>query len=286
MFSRSPLVFTVLGLTIVSIILLLIRDFQQPAETAFLNSQALYAEVSTGVNEAFPNIPPSTEKAGVPIVVYHIVRPSYPSDDRQVKALAQTPEVFDAQMKYLADAGYNVISFQALENYFKIGTPLPTKPIIISFDDGWGDQFEYAFPILKKYHYAAIFFVFTNPIGTHGFLTWDNLRTLRDAGMTIGSHTRSHPYLTKIVNPTTLWNEIYESKKVLEKNLGVTIDEFAYPFGKYNATTTAMVKKAGYTSARGDYYYGTDQSKNRLYELSALNAPTTLAEFTQKFPAN
>ncbi len=256
-------------------------------ESAPSVSPASYAEVQANATPETPITATSSAKTvRVPILVYHIVRPSYPTDSRAVRALAHTPNTFDAQMKYLGTAGYHIVSFRDLEQTFKNGTPLPAKPIIISFDDGWSDQFKYAFPILKKYQYTATFFVFTNPIGTRGFLTWDDLRTMLDAGMTIGAHSRSHPYLTKIANQNSLWNEIDGSKQKLEKALHTTVSEFAYPFGQYNPSIVALVKKAGYTSARGDYYYGATQSADRLYELSALNAPTTTELFARKFPAN
>lgn len=281
---RLPLILALLAITLAAGTFLLLRDRTELTETMFLNNEALYAEVATSTaQDLLPTTSSSTQAAAIPIVVYHIVRPNYPGDSEAVRNLAQTPEVFDAQMKYLGDAGYHVVSFVDLENYFQNGMPLPTKPLIISFDDGWGNQFQYAFPILEKYHYTATFFVFTNPIGTKGFITWDQLRTMRDAGMTIGSHSRSHPYLTKIGNPTALWNEIVESKVKLERKLGIVVREFAYPFGKYNPSIVNLVKRAGYASARGDLYTGGGQSTDLLYELSALNAPTTTALFEQKF---
>ncbi len=260
--------------------------FPEATEGVSPNDQALYAEIPAPQVQASPAVASSTGQFKLPILVYHIVRPSYPTDSRAVRALAHTPEVFDAEMKYLADAGYHVVSFSDLERHFKNGSVLPKKPVIISFDDGWGDQFRYAFPILEKYHYTATFFVFTNPIGGRGFLTWDQLRMMRDAGMTIGSHSLSHPYLTRIADPTTLQNEIAGSKQVLEKQLGVTINEFAYPFGQYNASIMAAVAQAGYLSARGDRSTNGEQTASRLYELDALNAPTTTALFAQKFPAS
>lgn len=253
--------------------------------TTFLNSEAFYAEMPSPMSKLTLSII-STKAVRVPILVYHIVRPSYPTDSPQVLALAQTPEVFDAQMKYLSDANYQVISFAMLENYLNKGIPLPENPVIISFDDGWSDQYTYAFPILQKYNYTATFFVFTNPINTRGFLTWDNLRTLVTSGMTIAAHSRSHPFLNKITNPAILWNEIDGSKKSLEKNLGITVHEFAYPFGQYNATSTAMVRKAGFTSARGDYVRKDGlQSEELLYELNAFNVPTTIELFMKKMKA-
>ena len=278
---RVPLVLAVLGIAAVA--LFYNRTELVKAKHMFLNNEALYAEVPSSATQAVLRVTASTTEVSLPILVYHIVRPSYPSDDEAVQRLAQTPEVFDEEMQHLGDAGYHVVSFTALENYFRNGTPLPVKPVIISFDDGWGNQFTYAFPILGKYHYTATFFVFTNPIGTHGFLTWDNLRTMVAAGMTIGSHSLSHPYLTNITDPIVLWDEIDGSKQVLEKNLGITVNEFAYPFGQYDATTTALVEKAGYRSARSDVYTE-KQFSNRLYILGALNAPTTTALFAQRFP--
>lgn len=285
--TRTSIIFAILTLIVVASAFLLTRDRGGLTRAMFLNNQVFYAEVSDGATQAFPPATASsTQKARIPIVVYHIVRPSYPSDSQAVRALAHTPEVFDTEMQYLADAGYHVISFGDLEHYFQNGVSLPTKPIIISFDDGWGDQFQYAFPILQKHHYTATFFVFTNPIGTKGFITWDQLRTMRDAGMTIASHSRSHPYLTKVDNPNVLWSEIADSKSRLEKELGIAVHEFAYPFGQYTPVIVDLVKKAGYASARGDRYTGGNQSNDLLYELNALNAPTTVKLFAQKFPAN
>lgn len=258
-------------------------DTSESFENLSGNDQALYAEVSTSSVQELPRIASSTEKLKLPILVYHIVRPAYPGDSRAVRTIALTPEIFSAEMAHLAHAGYHIVSFGNLEDYFQSGKPLPSNPIILSFDDGWSDQFKYAFPILKKNRLTATFFVFTNSIGHHGFLSWDKLRTLLDAGMTIGSHTRSHPYLTTIVNTAVLWDEINGSKEMLEKNLNVTIDEFAYPFGTCDAIVVAMVKKAGYRSARGDYWSG-EQTADRIYELSAMNAPTTTALFEKKFP--
>ncbi|MBU6323421.1 MAG: polysaccharide deacetylase family protein [Patescibacteria group bacterium] len=244
---------------------------------------ARYAEVSTTSRAAAPSA--ASRTALIPILVYHIVRPSYPSDSAAVRSLALTPKVFDAEMLHLREAGYHVVRFRDLEAYFASGTPLPALPVIISFDDGWSDQYAYAFPILKKYGYPATFFVFTNAIGHRGFLSWTDLHAMLAAGMDIGDHTRSHPFLTSITDAAQLWSEIDGSKLLLEQELGVPVNEFAYPFGQYDPAIVALVRKAGYKSARGDFYSGS-QSSDRLFGLSAMNAPTTTARFTELFPRN
>lgn len=275
--APSPLIPAVLVFAVGVFSTLVLQDFDKIRAHFVEQNQFQYAEISTTTKPMIP-ITLQAEPTDVPILVYHIVRPAYESDSADVRALAQTPEIFDAQMQYLQDTHYHVISFASLENYLRGKEPLPDKPIVITFDDGWHDQFEYAFPILKKYGYSATFFVFTNSIGKRGFLSWDNLKELMASNMTIGSHSRTHPYLTRITDQTKLRSEIYESKETLEKNLGVTINQFAYPFGQYNADIIDLVKEAGYTSGRGDYY-SSRQSRSNLYALSAVNTPVTLDRF-------
>lgn len=242
--------------------------------------QSLYAEGDASSTK--PTIDVLTQER-LPILVYHIVRPSYPSDSDEVKKFAITPELFDEQLTYLDSAGYTVIPLQSLENHLLRGTPLPPKPIVITFDDGWSDQYTYALPVLEKHKLTATFFVFSNAIGRKGFFTWGELKNMMAKGMTIGSHSVTHPYLTKISNDTELEREIVHSKEVLEEKLGTPITEFAYPFGQYDTRALALVKKAGYVSARGDYYhYG--QSPDGIYELAAMNAPVTLSQFKKHFP--
>lgn len=241
------------------------------------------AEISMSASPA-PSAASTTPRVLLPILVYHIVRPNYPNDSAAVRALALTPGVFDAELAHLKDAGYHVVGFPDLEAYFASSTPLPRKPVVLSFDDGWYDQFRYAFPILEKHQDTATFFVFTNAVGRRKFLSWDDLRALVAAGMTIGDHTRSHPYLPQITDPQHLRDEIEGSKRLLENELGVPVTEFAYPFGQYNRALMALVKKAGFKSARADYWNGGVQSLDRLYALAALNAPTTTAAFDRQFP--
>lgn len=242
-----------------------------------------YAEMPSATSSV-PAVVLPASAVRVSILAYHIVRPSYPSDSAGVRALALTPETFDAELAHLKDSGYHVVGFHDLEAYFASSTPLPPKPVILSFDDGWGDQFQYAFPVLEKYHDMATFFVFTNAIGRRGFLTWDDLRAMLAAGMTVGDHSRSHPYLAHITATTTLWAEIDGSKRLLERELGVPVTEFAYPFGQYDAAIVSLVRKAGFRSARGDYWHGAAITEGQQFALPALNAPTTTAAFIRVFP--
>jgi len=189
--------------------------------------------------------------AKVPILVYHHVSQSISEGGSSgLRRLTVTAEIFAQQMQYLQDNGYHVITFSDLADYFEKGKELPTLPVIISFDDGWETQFEYALPSLEKYHYPATFFVVTDYIGRRGFISWPQLQTLLTDGMRIGSHSRSHPRLTKIKDAAKLWDQIYNSKIILEAQLEASVEEFAYPYGSYNAKAAAAVKQAGYRAGR------------------------------------
>lgn len=205
----------------------------------------------------------------VPVIVYHGIRPDYLGETAEVKRYTVLPETLDHELEYLRDNNYHVISLSALSKYFDEGVPLPEKPIVLTFDDGWKNQYTYAFPLLKKYGFTATFFIFTNAVGHKNFLSWDQIKEMDSAGMTIGGHTKTHPYLTKITDSVALEKEIRGGKKIIEEHLGHSIETFAYPFGLYNATTTEAVRNAGYRIARTSKpgLWHTDKS---LLELTAL----------------
>jgi peptidoglycan/xylan/chitin deacetylase (PgdA/CDA1 family) len=181
-------------------------------------------------------------------------------------------------MQYLKDEEYHVITLDTLVDCLRGGSELPAKPVIISFDDGWEDQFEYALPALEKYHYSATFFVVTSFVGARGFLSLPQLQEIRAQGMEIGSHSRSHPHLDKTNNPSFLWDQIYTSKQILERQLGVAVDEFAYPYGSYNATTASIVRSAKYKAARACCL---GRIQTDVYALKSVMAPNDLAKFVK-----
>jgi peptidoglycan/xylan/chitin deacetylase (PgdA/CDA1 family) len=229
-----------------------------------------------------PGQPVLSEKrtAKVPILVYHHLSQSAPEGSSALRRLTVTAEVFTQQMQYLQDNGYHVITFSDLADYFEHGKELPTLPIIISFDDGWETQFEYALPSLEKYHYPATFFVITNYIGRPGFISWPQLQALLTDGMRIGSHTKSHPRLTKIKYSEKLWDEIYNSKTVLESQLEISVQEFAYPYGSYDAKAAAAVKQAGYRAGRG-CCSGIAHKSGNVFALKAVMVPNDMEKFIE-----
>jgi peptidoglycan/xylan/chitin deacetylase (PgdA/CDA1 family) len=224
--------------------------------------------------------PPEKRKTKVPILVYHHIRLTA-DGSRGLRRMTVTAEVFGQQMKFLQDSGYHVITFSDLADYFEQGRELPTLPVILTFDDGWVTQYENALPSLSKYHFPATFFVVTDYIGHRGFVSWPQLQTLITDGMKIGSHSRSHPRLTKIADPAQLWDQIYNSKVVLESQLEVPVAEFAYPYGLYNTAAVEMVKAAGYRVGRG-CCTGVAHTSTDVLALRAIMVPNDLTKF-QKY---
>ena len=234
--------------------------------------------LSTPATDSHQPTLPKKRTAKVPILVYHHVSQSVSEGSPGLRRLTVTAEVFAQQMQYLQDNGYHVITFSDLADYFEQGKELPTSPIIISLDDGWETQFEYALPSLEKYHYPATFFVVTDYIGRSGFISWPQLQTLLTDGMRIGSHSRSHPRLAKIKDSAKLWDQIYNSKTILETQLEAPVEEFAYPYGSYNAQAAAVVKLAGYRAGRG-CCSGIAHTSRDVFTLKAIMVPNDMENF-------
>jgi peptidoglycan/xylan/chitin deacetylase (PgdA/CDA1 family) len=225
--------------------------------------------------EVMPIIP---EDVRVPILVYHSVRPHPKKESVYQDFYDVTPELLRRQLEYLKENGYAAISFDALADYFDDGIPLPKKSVILSFDDGWKNQYEYAFPLLQEFEMTATFFIFTNAVNRGNHLTWNELREMRDAGISIEAHTKMHPYLIKITDTEELAREIAGSKKILEEELGVQVTSFAYPFGQYNDASIEEVKTAGFRVARS-LHGETMQKENERYILRASLATDNFEDF-------
>ncbi|MFN5862003.1 MAG: polysaccharide deacetylase family protein, partial [Pseudanabaena sp.] len=163
-----------------------------------------------------------------------------------------TPDDLEKHFQALQDGGYTPITMDRLVNHLRTGSQLPEKPVLLTFDDNYIGQYKYAFPLLKRYNYPAVWSVHTRFVGTAGKkpkATWDQLREMQKSGLiTIASHTVNHLNMKNLSN-TELELEVMESKKTLEKELGVTIDYFTYPEGDFTERAKNKVKDAGYKAA-------------------------------------
>ena len=147
-------------------------------------------------------------------------------------------------MKYLHESGFSTISLDQLYEAYQGKSMLPEKPIVITFDDGYLDNYTAAFPVLKQYNFTAAFFVITDVVGK-GMMSWEQLREMQDYGMTIQPHTVTHPDLTALT-PEQQRKEMADSKAEVESKLGTQVKFFCYPYGKFNSATLKQLKDSGY----------------------------------------
>ena len=205
----------------------------------------------------------------VPILIYHSIRPYAESDSAAVRRYVVTPEQFDQELAYLKSNGYTSINFDELANHLEGTALLPPKPVLLSFDDDWANQYRCALPLLEKYGFTATFYIWVSAVGRRNHMTWEEIQDLVRAGMQIGCHSMSHPYLTRIQSDETLQREVLGAKQFIEAHTGVQVTSFAYPFGQYDERVVEAVKAAGFTSARSTWP-GVAHTKEGLFSLTGL----------------
>jgi len=191
-----------------------------------------------------------------PILMYHwFRREGSPSASRSPQ-LEITPELFERQVRYLHEAGYRSISLDdALDR--QRSSP---RSVVLTFDDGTEDFWRYARPVLLRYGFTATLFVVTGHVGgrstwdealgepARDLLSWDQLRSLRDEGFEIGSHTQTHRVLLDL-DSAQVGQELRGSAETLEKELGQAPAFLAYPRGFYRSEHKKMARDAGYRGA-------------------------------------
>jgi peptidoglycan/xylan/chitin deacetylase (PgdA/CDA1 family) len=205
-----------------------------------------------------PELKLTRDIKGIPILMYHNISPD-PSTGSIGHRME--PETFERQMRYLKEHGYHTVDLGAVLDFYQKGAAIPEKPIVITLDDGYQGNYHYAFPVLKKYGFTATIFVVTNIVGGQNdfdikaglkpptrMLTWEQIKEMDAAGITIGCHTLDHAHLSK-VSPAEARRQIVESKKVLEQVLGREVQYFCYPYGEYNAYIRQVLKECGFRAA-------------------------------------
>lgn len=205
---------------------------------------------------------------GFPILEYHMVT-EHPSPD--AKPYVVPPEDFAAQLDELAAQGYTTITPQDYARARKGKQQLPEKPIILTFDDGYEDNWRVVLPMLEERGMKAAFYMVTNKIGQPGYLTWDNLFDLERHGMEIGGHTANHLPLTTL-SPEQQRDELRLSKLMLEWRGLKTIYSFSYPNGAYDDGIVAMLEEEKYlTAVTGEA--GLNTLTMNPYLLRRVNVP-------------
>lgn len=213
----------------------------------------------------WPEINQRARLARVPVIMYHDILP-----EKEV-FFDITPQEFEQQLRLIHDNGLTPISLDQLVAHLRTGLPLPEKPILLTFDDGYESIYRYVYPLLKQYGYPATFSIYTKNVGVdtgREHVTWDQLQEMAaNPLVTISAHSVTHPQDVTVLSDANLRMEVVKSKQIIESKLGIPIHYFTYPEGKYDARVEKFVQQAGYVAALTmndleDRFAG--QSKNLL----------------------
>ena len=186
-------------------------------------------------------------------------------------------DIFEQHLQYLKDTGYYSTSWEDWQSAKLAKIPLPGKAVLLTFDGGYLDFFNYTFPMLKRFDFTATVFLVAESIGKTNswekadseqvqLMGWPEIRQLRDAGIEIGSMSATYQPLTGL-SPTEIVREGAKSRAILERGLGKPVRCFAYPYGNVDKMVEHLVGAIGYT-------YGVSyESKFSNFNNSLLSLP-------------
>lgn len=214
---------------------------------------------------------------GIPVLMYHSI------DYEKGNELRVPKEKFRQQMSLLKEKGYTTLTLNELHEFFANDKPIPEKSVVITFDDGYVDNYYNAYPILKEFHFNAVVFVITNNIDkVKNYLNSDQIIELNNNGIEIESHTVNHEKLSTL-DYDKQFETLKNSKEFLENLLNKNIDYIAYPYGDWNENTLMAVRNANYKMAFSTSGTWSDKSDG-IYTLDRvyISANFDINEFERR----
>ena len=192
-------------------------------------------------------------EAPVPILMYHAIAAE---PNEATRELSVAPDAFGEQLAVIGERGFTPVDTAALADRWRSGRPLPARPVLITFDDGYEGVHRHALPALAKHGFAATLFVSTGWIrgaydtggGLDTMLDWDQIRELAAARVEIGGHSHTHPQLDQL-DDATLRHELVRCKEIVADELGTVPASFAYPYGYSSRRVRQAVRETGYGQA-------------------------------------
>ncbi|MDI6758845.1 MAG: polysaccharide deacetylase family protein [Candidatus Omnitrophota bacterium] len=209
----------------------------------------------------------------VPILMYHSISLDAVKENR----LSVSPASFQRQMHFLRSRKYNVIPLDELAALIRNKKKIPPKTVAITLDDGYKNNYTYGFPVLKKYNIPATMFIIVNEVGRleDDRLTWEEIKAMQASGLiSFGSHCLGPEPLINIKFEKAIEEQIFDSKKILEERLGMRVNLFSYPEGRFNEGIKSLVIKAGYEAAVA-VSPGKKFPNNDVYALKRLRISST-----------
>jgi peptidoglycan/xylan/chitin deacetylase (PgdA/CDA1 family) len=211
-------------------------------------------------------LPAGAVAVHVPVLMYHYVDAEPPPVGPYADGLTVRTPDFTEEMDYLVEHGYHTVTLA--DAYLAMAglEQLPDKPVALTFDDGGLDNYEVAFPILEERGLIATFFVITKTVGAMGQMDWDQLREMAAAGMSIQSHSVSHPGLTG-VSDARLESELVDSRSAIIEAVDEPGYVLCYPSGAYDDRVVGAAKAAGYVMAVATDV-GEELSPDTVFEIT------------------
>jgi len=208
------------------------------------------------------------EQYVVPIIMYHRI------DDRaNISKLSVSPESFERQIRFLKKHDYNVVKLEELSGLMRSGR-IPRKTIAITFDDGYENNYIYAFPVLKELDIPATIFIIPALVGIDDYLTWEQVIEMSESNViSIGSHSMTHAYLPD-ASEQGLGIEITDSKRAIESHTRKDVASFSYPVGGFNKRVRDKVMRAGYKIAVATNP-GKDYPKHDIFAMKRVRISRT-----------
>lgn len=232
---------------------------------------------------ATPPAPQKTFNSGLtlPIIMYHQVR-----NDKSGDMIISKGRL-EEELAYLKRMGYVSVSPEEWLSYCDGDLALPEKIVMLTFDDGWKSQYENALPLLTKYGFKGVFYVYPDFVGGSAAMSWDMIKKLKKAGHTVGCHSMTHPklvpagqYESKRDYKKRLKEEIYASADKISEKTGIDALDFCFPYGYYSQEVIDMLDDAGYRSAT-TVNAGMNDADSDPFVLSRyqVNQSTSLSTF-------
>jgi peptidoglycan/xylan/chitin deacetylase (PgdA/CDA1 family) len=189
----------------------------------------------------------------LPILMYHSISTEGPAATARYRV---NPDAFEAQLRYLRDAGFTTVTLGHWLRAVRLHRPLPARPVVLTFDDGYRDFEANAWPLLQRYGFGALVFLVADLIGDSArwdadlgdplpLMDWDEIRGLAAQGVEFGAHSASHRPMTGLT-PTEIAREAIRSRVVIERGLGRGVDAFAYPYGDTDPVVEHLVGASGF----------------------------------------
>jgi peptidoglycan/xylan/chitin deacetylase (PgdA/CDA1 family) len=205
---------------------------------------------------------------GCPVLAYHQITKT--SSGQQGSPLAIPVDRFERQMRYLHEQGYTCVPLFSTLAWLNQPAAVPQKSFVLTFDDGYTDFLENAAPILARYQFTATVFLVSGRLGGktdwegesgHDLLTLEQVKELQGRGIQFGSHSCTHPRLTRL-SADEMNRELACSKEDLESSLGQEVQALAYPFGESNPVVQSVAERVGYKAA-----YGISKGRSGPYNI-------------------